>query len=47
MTNEVAPMLEGEHTDRIVTYLRTIDAQLEEIVTILQKIYDKNLFVVD
>ena len=35
-------MMEGEHTDRIVTHLRTTDAQLEEKVTMLQT-FDKNL----
>ena len=35
-------MMEGEHTDRIVTRLWTTDVQLEEKVTMLQS-FDENL----
>ena len=47
LINEAAPMMEGEHTDRIVTRPQTIDVQLEEKVTMLQTFNENLLSLID
>ena len=47
LINEAAPMMKGEHTDRIVTRLQTIDVQLEEKVTMLLTFDETLLSLID